>query len=739
MYCVKVGLMASSIQDGCHVMARPSVTMPNASDHIPNPKTNYLNYELNQCKQLTKKRDRLDGEDISVSHTGGGVVLEFSTLFYEAFKGKTMGVVKNDSKCSVDVHHNSDCKGMQVHSTLKVKSKGRNSKPKADYILNFYNTTNKVLVNGTGASKFLREVVPKVVSQCKDVLNSVNMTKYKRELRCKIDEALQGHTATGKNQIPPSNSGHSMGIQQGGDTLQGLTADQHSNADSQSTITPDTDTTNHRYHSTVATYRQQGNVHPTSPPTPALVNNLVTAGSQILTAPAQVAPPVSIVDLTLDPNRPVPCGVCEVDVTNETDGIQCDNCNEWFHFGCEQISTQQRAILQGHETTDVPYNCKKCNFVLISARESSQAENKDRNEQRPITKSPTAQGPERHGSHSKHGQSQGDGAPASDVRNTDVSKEEKKLKDLESKLRKREEAIKAREVKVKFQEDQNALLRTNLAKLQSTSSQQAETIRLLQLQSNACRCGLQPNPAPSPAQVPTFHVPPTPNFVSQDDTTHAMLKERIRAEEMASLQERLHDLRFKQLENRISEMENRIEQPGKNLDLTQLRPLLNNLLVKLNDQSECIENQKRTIDKLQRQNSDLSNLVHELTNSEEPLERGARSGGRSNYTKYRSRSPARSRSRNRRRRSKSTHRSHNADAPHTSKPRSRSRCRSKQPSRSNTKSRTRSSSRHRSRHPSRPYFGPENHQKVKSQNRDQNGHKDKTDSEQGPFLESSRL
>ncbi len=57
------------------------------------------------------------------------------------------------------------------------------------------------------------------------------------------------------------------------------------------------------------------------------------------------------------PKKKFPCGFCDSNVTN--DGIQCDACTKWYHFGCTKLKEKIYKAIEGSEK-ELSWFCALC-------------------------------------------------------------------------------------------------------------------------------------------------------------------------------------------------------------------------------------------------------------------------------------------------------------------------------------------------------------------------------------------
>ena len=106
-------------------------------------KDNWVDYNLNKRKAVNKKLEAAErGFTVKTEIKPGNLVLIFSAAAYVEFNIITKSVI-NNSGLSIDKTDTRDKTGVVVSESLAVR-KG-NTKI---FVLNFYNTSSKVLLNG---------------------------------------------------------------------------------------------------------------------------------------------------------------------------------------------------------------------------------------------------------------------------------------------------------------------------------------------------------------------------------------------------------------------------------------------------------------------------------------------------------------------------------------------------------------------------------------------------------------
>ena len=63
------------------------------------------------------------------------------------------------------------------------------------------------------------------------------------------------------------------------------------------------------------------------------------------------------------PGRTYPCTVCQRNVRNRDPSVSCDQCNEWYHTGCVNISDDEYDTLV--EQGSFPFFCPRCTLAEL--------------------------------------------------------------------------------------------------------------------------------------------------------------------------------------------------------------------------------------------------------------------------------------------------------------------------------------------------------------------------------------
>ena len=139
----------------------------------PEAKDNWVDYNLNRKKAVNKKLEAAERDfTVKTEIKPGNLVLIFSAAAYVEFKIITKTVI-NNSGLSIDKTDTRDKTGAVVSESLAVQ-KG-NTKI---FVLNFYNTSSKVLLNGNQSY-----IIDFITSSLSDILGILDRNEQFKEIR----------------------------------------------------------------------------------------------------------------------------------------------------------------------------------------------------------------------------------------------------------------------------------------------------------------------------------------------------------------------------------------------------------------------------------------------------------------------------------------------------------------------------------------------------------------------------
>jgi DNA-binding beta-propeller fold protein YncE len=139
-------------------------------------KDNWVDYILNRKKTVKKKlEDAERGFTVKTEIKPGNLVLIFSAAAYVEFKIITKSVI-NNSGLSIDETDTRDKTGAVVSESLAVRKE--NTKI---FVLNFYNTSSKVLLNGNQLY-----IIDLITSSLSDILGILDRNEQFKEINNQI-------------------------------------------------------------------------------------------------------------------------------------------------------------------------------------------------------------------------------------------------------------------------------------------------------------------------------------------------------------------------------------------------------------------------------------------------------------------------------------------------------------------------------------------------------------------------
>ena len=144
------GVVGTSELLGCNgSVSTPPATMP----------VHTRSYTLNQVKALNNKAQATHRKNVTCQLTGGGLVIQFSTAFYEVFKA-VVPVYLDNAGLSYKKSDSTDNGGSAVvQTTYAIKAEQIKQ-----YVINLYHTKSSALVNGINLDHFMETDWPGLVS-----------------------------------------------------------------------------------------------------------------------------------------------------------------------------------------------------------------------------------------------------------------------------------------------------------------------------------------------------------------------------------------------------------------------------------------------------------------------------------------------------------------------------------------------------------------------------------------------
>ena len=283
---------------GAENSVSPDINPDNAPENSKSPGSHQRDYTLNMDKAWKKKLGACNTNyKVRSKFKGGNHIFEFSAAMYELYRSALVQhfeIMQENSDSDIKIHFK-DCSDK---SGANVESQLRvllASSNNLKYSVNMYHTKSKIMVNGGNASSFALEHA-KITDS---ILSSEDVNQLDKEYSDTISEGMRALMSY--KSIPKSN--------------------QHINT-KQTSI----------------------------------------SGLQLPTEPSHVQGDIlasannSRHDVSSETGGdPSPCPSCNNLVINN--GILCDGCENWFHFGCELIMSEDE---EKYDCSEDPYYCLSC-------------------------------------------------------------------------------------------------------------------------------------------------------------------------------------------------------------------------------------------------------------------------------------------------------------------------------------------------------------------------------------------
>lgn len=190
--------------DGSHLVCQQqqqSLSNPSVCNGATYPSTDCksLPHKLNKTKSLQKKISACNRPcDLEIKPTDGGLVITCSAGYYELFKDAIVPYVEESSQL---IFKAKDKKQKDLSAAVQSSSHAinfRNGIPCC--VINMYNTTSRILINGKSATKFVKDHMPQINSYIGAKLQSMNCTVA--EINQFLLLALEEATATDQSKQP---------------------------------------------------------------------------------------------------------------------------------------------------------------------------------------------------------------------------------------------------------------------------------------------------------------------------------------------------------------------------------------------------------------------------------------------------------------------------------------------------------------------------------------------------------
>lgn len=120
-----------------------------------------VNYKLHKSKAIKKQIEATERSvHVDIKFSGGNIVLTFSSAAYQEFKTVTMNYL-NSKNMSIQTRATTDTQNAIVSESVSVCNSGMKL-----FVLNFYNSTCKLLLNGNPShiTQFINNFLSNILS-----------------------------------------------------------------------------------------------------------------------------------------------------------------------------------------------------------------------------------------------------------------------------------------------------------------------------------------------------------------------------------------------------------------------------------------------------------------------------------------------------------------------------------------------------------------------------------------------
>ena len=305
------------------------------------------NYELNAEKALQHKIDAANRQDIKYDVTGGGHRITMNTGTYELVKNAIPAFYEEHKDYSASVRPHVELKNRIVDIMVVVNNliTGRKT-----FVINLYNTTSLILVNGKSPNifrKHLDEIMKSIsgedVSNIHDVLNQVRRSNRDKKPSAKMRELQQSPpkktSAKRKSNNATGNSSNLLAIAAGA-----------------ANMAPDTTNTTKD--------TEAPNIAQASNPSDSANNTNQSTKPKTRNSGTKAAPAAEISGTDNDSDT-TQCPRCNRPPNK--DMVMCDSCSSNIHNTCEGLSADEITLISN---SNYAYVCTSCN-ALIEAQRST--------------------------------------------------------------------------------------------------------------------------------------------------------------------------------------------------------------------------------------------------------------------------------------------------------------------------------------------------------------------------------
>ena len=286
-----------------------------------NTRTVHTDYNLNKKKAVSNKLEAADRTfTVAPEIKGGNLVLIFSAAAYLEFRSVTESVLTS-AGLNLENTQTKDKTGALIYESIEVRTNDKKL-----FVLNFYNTTSKVLLNGNEGQVilFIRNMLSDILCILDRNDNFKNVNYQIREY-CKIFiNKIDTRSDSCQNTDPQLNQ---------------------INSKSSTCIDNSLSCSNNSF--------------------------------QIQTAPIKTK--MSKIETI---NLEWKCPICTLECDSNSEAAQCDLCSKWLHYECEELAQERIDEIEG--SIDSEYICRSCSSLRELASDSNSNDNQYSNSQNEI-------------------------------------------------------------------------------------------------------------------------------------------------------------------------------------------------------------------------------------------------------------------------------------------------------------------------------------------------------------------
>lgn len=275
---------------------------------VSKPSVNAAPYKLNLERAAAQKIEACQRVNFNIEIKHDNLIIELSAASYEEFKSVLKGCLEMKN-ITYTPYNKPDANGLTVEESLSIKSKENRQL----YRVNCYHTSSRVMINGSGLSVFISDILPEIIEilSKNKTFNDIN-----RQLRQACDQYIKS-----------------------------LNKDENSKARHMDTT---------HYASRRGENSQAQNMNKMTHVAPksnslSICNSTETENATHVHTDNNVATPVSN-DI---------CPICHKHCTNRS--VECSLCLYWLHYKCLNLKDSEIKCIE--ESNDKQFACHSCRHL----------------------------------------------------------------------------------------------------------------------------------------------------------------------------------------------------------------------------------------------------------------------------------------------------------------------------------------------------------------------------------------